>query len=534
MLKSIRKNMKPIMWITALSFLATIFFAWGMGVTSKARTNITVAKVNGVAIKYEEFRYALTATERNYRRMYGDQFDRIKKNMDMDNQVLNQLIDQKLLMQEIKKQRIKISDKEIIDRIKQDPVFKNKKGGFDKAKFEQYVNGIPASQWQEIENGIKKSLALEHLWKRITDPVIISDKKILDEFMLKNEKVKINYICFRVDEFKTQVSVNDEDIAEYFSKNKTEFKQPDRVNTEYVLIKPEPFKEKTEVSDDEIRKYYAENKQEFEVVDKKPKEIKLLEEVRAQIKEKLTKEKAEQLAQERAYDLSIDLGEENKWEEILKKENLLSKQTGYFAEGEEILEIGYSREFSQSAFSLGKDDISDPIKTAKGFCILRLVDLKPSYIPEQIEEVKEDVRKRLTALKSKELAEKKADEFIEKSQSAKNIEKLAKKFGYEVKQTDFFERGVYTKDIGYAPKLIAEAFLLKKGDVKKASESQDVFVIELVERKAADKGEFNTQKEQIKQTLLQKKKQSVYEKWFKNLKQEAKIVNNLDEIRRAQ
>ncbi len=476
MLKSIRKNMKPIMWITAASFIATIFFAWGMGVTSKVRTNITVAKVNGAAIKNDEFRYALISLERNYRRMYGDQFDRIKKNLDLEKQVLNQLIDQKLLMQEIKKQRIKISDKEIIDRIKQDPVFKDKKGRFDKAKFEQYVNGIPASQWQKIENGIRKSLALEHLWRKVTDPVIISDKKILDEFMQKNEKVKINYICFHVDEFKTQVSVNDEDITEYFSKNKKEFKQPDRVNIEYVFIKDE----------------------------------------------------------ERAYDLSIDMGEENKWKEILKKENLLSKQTGYFAEREEIAGIGYSREFSQIAFSLSKDDISDPVKTAKGFCVLRLIDLKPSYIPDQIEEVKEDVRNRLTALKAEELAEKKADEFIEKSQSAKNVEKLAKKFGYEIKQTDFFERGVYTKDIGYAPKLIAEAFLPEKGDIKKVSEPQGIFVIELVERKAADKEEFDTQKEQIKQTLLQKKKQSVYEKWFKNLKQEAKIVNNLDKIRRVQ
>jgi len=533
--------MKPIMWITAASFIATIFFAWGMGVTSKARTNITVAKVNGAAIKYEEFRYALISTERNYRRMYGDQFDRIKKNMDMDNQVLNQLIDQKLLMQEIKKQRIKISDKEIIDRIKQDPVFKNKKGGFDKAKFEQYVNSIPASQWQEIENGIKKSLALEHLWRKITDPVIISDKEILDEFMVKNEKVKIKYISFNVDEFKAQISLDDEDIVEYFSKNKAEFKQPDRVNIEYVLIKPEPFKEKIEVSDDEIKKYYEENKHEFEVIDKKPKEIKPLEQVISQIREKLIKEKMEQLAEERAYDLSIDLDEKNKWKEVLKKENLSSKRTGYFAEREEIPEIGYSREFSQSAFSLKKDDISDPVKTAKGFCILRLIDLKPSYIPDQIKEVKKEVRKKLTALKAEELAEKKADEFIEKSPrtresrfGAKNIEKLAKKFDYEVKQTDFFERGVYTKDIGYAPKLIAEAFLLKKNDIKKASEQQRIFVIELVEKKTADKEEFDKQKEQIKQTLLQKKKQSVYEKWFKNLKQEAKIVNNLDKIRRAQ
>jgi len=464
------------MWITAASFVATIFFAWGMGVTSKARTNITVAKVNGVAIKYEEFRYALISTERNYRRMYGDQFDRIKKNLDMDNQVLNQLIDQKLLMQEIKKQRIKISDKEIIDRIKQDPVFKNKKGGFDKAKFEQYVNSIPASQWQKIENGTRKSILFEHLWRKVTDPVIISDKKILDEFMVKNEKVKINYICFNVDEFKTQVSVNDEDITEYFSKNKAEFKQPDRVNIEYVLIKDE----------------------------------------------------------DRAYDLSIDLSEENKWKEVLKIENLLSNQTGYFAEREEIPGLGYSREFSQIAFSLKKGDISDPIKTAKGFCILRLVDLKPSYIPDQIEEVKDEVHKRLTVLKAKELAEKKAEEFIEKSQLAKNIKKLAKKLKYEVKQTEFFERGVYAKDIGYVPKLIAEAFLLGKGDIKKVSESQGIFVIELVERKAADKKEFDAQKEQIKQTLMQKKKQSTYEKWFKNLKQEAKIVNNLDKIRRAQ
>jgi len=476
MLKSIRKNMKPIMWITALSFLATIFFSWGMGVTSKARTNITVAKVNGTAIKYEEFRYALISTERNYRKTYGDRFDKIKENLNLENQVLNQLINQTLLIQEIKRQRIRISDKEIISRIRQDSTFKNKKGEFDKIKFKQYVNNNPASRWEKIENGIRKSLAIEHVWRKITDPVVISDKEVLDDFMLKNEKVKIKHIRFGVDEFETQVSVKDEEIVEYFSKNKTEFKQPDRVNIEYVLIEDE----------------------------------------------------------DRAYDVSIDLSEENKWEKVLKKENLSSKKTGYFAEIEKVPDIGYSREFAQSAFSLSMDDISDPIKTAKGFCILRLIDLKPSYMPDQIEEVREDVRNRLMALKAEKLAEKKANEFIEKLQSIKDMEKLAKKLDYEVKQTEFFKRGVYAKDFGYAPKLIAEAFLLKEGNVKEVSEFQNTFVIELIERKDADKEEFDTQKEQIKQTLLQKKKQLVYEKWFKTLKQEAKIISNLDKIRRAQ
>ena len=476
MLKSIRKNMKPIMWITALAFICTIFFSWGMHLTSKAMTNVTVAKVNGETIKKDEFRYALMSTERNYRKTYGDRFDKIRKNLNLESQVLNQLINQMLLMQEIKRRHIKISDKEIIDRIKQDPVFKNKKEKFDKTKFEQYVNNIPASQWKRIENGTRNSLSIEHLWRKITDSVIISDKEVLDEFFLKNEKTKIKYISFDVNEFETQVSVNDEEIAEYFPENKAEFKQPDRVNVEYVLIEDE----------------------------------------------------------EKAYDISIDLSEENKWEEVLKKENLSSKKTGYFAEIEKVPDIGYSREFAKSAFSLSKDDISDPVKTVKGFCVLRLIDLKPSYIPDQIEEVKEDVRKRLMALKAEKLAEKKANEFIEKFQSMENMEKLAKKLDYKVKQTDFFERGVYAKDIGYAPKLIAEAFLLEKGDIKKVSEFQNTFVIELIERKDADKKEFDTQKEQIKQTLMQKKKQVVYEKWFKNLRQEAKIVNNLDKIQRAQ
>ena len=475
MLKSIRKNMKPIMWITALAFIATIFFSWGMHITSKAMTNVTVAKVNGDAIKKDEFNYALINLERNYRKTYGDRFDKIKEDLNLESQVLNQLIDQRLLMQEIKKQRIKVSDREIIYRIKQDPIFKDKKGEFDKAKFEQYVNNIPASQWKRIENGIRKSLSIEHLWRKVTDPVLIGDKEIFDEFLLKNEKVKIKHICFCVNEFKNQVSVKDEEIAEYFAKNKAEFKQPDRVNVEYILIEDEG----------------------------------------------------------RAYDVSIDLSGDDKWEEILKIENLSSKKTGYFAEIEKVPDIGYSREFAQSAFSLSKNDISDPIKTAKGFCILRLLDLKPSYIPDHVEEIKEDVRERLMALKAEKLAKKKANEFIEKLQSMKNMEKLAKKLDYEVKQTDFFERGVYVKDIGYAPKLIAEAFLLKKDDVKEVSEFQNIFIIELVERKDANKEEFDTQKEEIKQTLLQKKRQLVYEKWFKNLKQEAKIVNNLDKIRRA-
>ena len=58
MLQSLRKNMRHIMVIVAVSFILTIVFSWGMGGFKNKRTKVQsgiLAIVNGQKIMHQQF-----------------------------------------------------------------------------------------------------------------------------------------------------------------------------------------------------------------------------------------------------------------------------------------------------------------------------------------------------------------------------------------------------------------------------------------------------------------------------------------------
>ena len=116
----------------------------------------------------------------------------------------------------------------------------------------------------------------------------------------------------------------------------------------------------------------------------RPPHVPPFDEIQDKIKETLTLNKAKEIAKSKAAD-QFKLIQKNlannpnkKLNDVAAEYNLKLEQTPFFAKGEYLPNIGISKDFQDAAFTLDdKNNLSQPLEIAKGFCILHLDGREP-------------------------------------------------------------------------------------------------------------------------------------------------------------
>lgn len=186
-----RKNVKIILWIITILIIPG-FFLWGVGVGS-SRHLYYAAVVNRQPITLREFYKQLGKVEEKYREIFGDRYSEIRDKFNIEKDVLENMIREKILLNEAKRRRIKIFKNEIIEAVKSDPVFKNEKGEFDPQKYKEIMERIPDEELRRIEQEIRKEILINKLKEQVISEtnIQVSDTEI-DEYIKKTNGEKID------------------------------------------------------------------------------------------------------------------------------------------------------------------------------------------------------------------------------------------------------------------------------------------------------------------------------------------------------
>src|SRR4051794_11081483 len=118
MLKMMRDSFQHLKWILVAIvaiFILFIFVDWGAGGPTGATTDRGyAARVNGETISFREFNRATYFMEENYKRMYGGQFTpEMAQQLDLPRQVLNSLIDERLILQQAQRLHLQATPEEV-------------------------------------------------------------------------------------------------------------------------------------------------------------------------------------------------------------------------------------------------------------------------------------------------------------------------------------------------------------------------------------------------------------------------------------
>jgi parvulin-like peptidyl-prolyl isomerase len=300
----IRKNMKIILIVVIASFIVSVFYGLGQYSRSSGskRQTYYIAEVNKSGITSDQLQNAFLNAISQYDNATLSSLDQstivsFKKN------ILGQLIDYELLYQQAQKEKVKISNDEInleIDKIKDN--FSSPE------EFDAALNANNLTLVQIKEN-IKRQLMIN---------------KVLEET-------------------KSQVSITDDELLDYYNKNQESFFEPEQVHARHILVK-------TEEEANTLLQQLKEGIIDFS-----------------------------ELAKEKSTDSSASSGGD----------------LGFFARGQMV------KEFEDAAFSLKPGEISGVVQTQFGYHIIKCEEKKEEYSPT-FEEAKEKVNNILKNQKENE------------------------------------------------------------------------------------------------------------------------------------
>jgi peptidyl-prolyl cis-trans isomerase D len=204
-----------------------------------------VGAVNGEAIDarvYEtEVQRIIDVRQRQSPASLGlDDYDVIR------NEVWNEFITEKLLRDEYARRSIRVSDDEIFEAIRTNPLPEfyrlpefQTDSQFDLAKYQKWLGSSVAQQFvPTLEAQYRTQIERAKLVRGITSDVYLSDAALWERYRDESEKVKIGLAAIvpRNAVPDSAVRVSDQEAAAYYRSHRKEFDRPKTVYSSFVAI----------------------------------------------------------------------------------------------------------------------------------------------------------------------------------------------------------------------------------------------------------------------------------------------------------
>ncbi len=422
MLSFLRKSAGTWLIKAILGAIVVVFIFWGVG-SFQTRDGAWVAKVNGETVSAEQYNETYNSLVQRYRSAYGQRFnDEMIKMLNLKQQALDQLIEKQLLLNEALRLKMNVSDDELIDSIRQMPVFQNN-GVFDEKRYRGLLtqNRLTPESFEKIQ---KEMLLVDKLRSFVMDSVRVSENEIVEWYNWKHEMLQIDYAF--VDPAKlTDTVVNDTEVSQYYTDHQDEFKTEPKRIARYVEIKPDAFADQVSLTEEEIKEYYETRMSEFE----KPKTVEA-----RHILFKLPQEASDQAVEtyrEKALSVMKMAKEGKDFAELAKqysddpgsKEN--GGQLGSFKKEDMV------QPFAEKAFSMSAGEISQPVRTQFGWHIIKVEKVNEAST-QSFEQASPIIRKKLTDERAGNLAFDAVTTLNDKMLDFNDFEKAAEEGKYTI------------------------------------------------------------------------------------------------------
>ena len=374
-------------------------------------------------------------------------------------QAAEQLINEKALVAEAHRMGLHISDDELRDELQHGQLgamlFPD--GKFvGQEEYENFVqrNDMTVPQFERLE---KDYILVRKLRALVSSSAFVGDTEVRDEFNRRNTKVKFEYAVITQADILKGLHPTDEELKAFYERNKANYNNsiPEKRQIKYVVIDSAKLAAATTVTDQDLQAYYDQHREEYRV----PEQVKVSHIlIKTPLPAPGAKEDAKAIADARAKAEGV-LKEVKAGGDFAKLAEKYSDDPGSAKSGGDLGRIGRGRtvpEFEKAAFSLGKGQTSDLVKSSYGFHIIRVDDKQEAHL-KTLAEVKSEIEEKVKQQKVARATEAAANTLLSQARTD-GFDKAAVAKGQAAVTTEFFSRTDHLPGLAANPQFMDAVF----------------------------------------------------------------------------
>ena len=414
MLRYLRENTGNWIIKIFLGIIVIVFVFLGVGSFGSKR-NDSIVTINDESITIKEYQQAYKAIVDQMRATFGKNLnDDILKALNVKQQALDSLIEQKLVLAQADKLEIMVSEKELQDNLFSIKAFqKNGRFNIDQYKKVLSLNSLNPEIFEFNQLNLLRQQKVKDI---VLSTVNVSDFEARDWYIFNNTQTAVDYLQFDPDNY-SGIQPDEKQINSFYAENKDRYKSEPKLNAVYLKFSPKDYQDKIKITQANIKDYYEQSQEQFKI----PQKVEARH-ILIKVAEDANEEKVNE-ALKRAQDI-FDLtvkGED--FEQLAKQysEGPTKDNGGYLGIFDKQSMV---KPFADKAFSLGAGEISKPVRTTFGWHLIKVVAKFDASI-QTLAMASENIKKGLEQLEMQNLAYYKAGEAFDAVIDGDDFEQVA-------------------------------------------------------------------------------------------------------------
>src|SRR5277367_1477765 len=117
----------------------------------------------------------------------------------------------------------------------------------------------------QFEEQVRQGMLQEKFQKLVTDGISAGPAELQEEFVYRNEKVKLDYAYIKPEDLLAKITVSDAEINAAYEKNKAKYQVPEKRVVRYAIVDVNQVRQGMQISDDRLKVQWLNNIQEYQV-----------------------------------------------------------------------------------------------------------------------------------------------------------------------------------------------------------------------------------------------------------------------------
>ncbi len=411
-----------------------------------------VAKVGDSEISQQEFQRRFEEYRSQMRQMLGERYDgALLERPETRTALLNRMVDEELLRQSATLQGAIVPPALLQEEIVKIPAFQID-GKFSVDQYRLLLAGQNMSP-REFERRILRDLEVRAMPQQIESTAFATPKDVERYLALRDQRRDLRYVTLEPAEVGTE-ALSDDDVAAFYEQNLARYQTDEQVSIEYVQLDAATLEVPAVADEDTLKQRYDEASSRFVEPEQRLAShilIKTAADADAD---------AQRIAQAQAQAIVEQARSDNA--DFAAIARARSEDVGSKTAGGDLgwLERGLTDPAFESAlFALEPGAISDPVKSADGWHVIQLREVRAEKRKE-FADVRVDLEREFVETERERRFSELSGQMVDAIyRDPTTLQTAAKEIGLAVQKTDFFSRLGGADLITSNPKVIEAAFL---------------------------------------------------------------------------